>query len=285
MTLSVAMPPPAVLIFAASDPTGGAGLQAGLLSASAIGCHALSVTTAIAVRDTLGMADVLSIDADWVEDQARTLLEDMPVDAFVVGLPGSAENAAAIAGVLADYPDVPVVLDPELTYGRNDELDDDEMLAALRELLLPQTTVLSVDADEAARLVAAGDEAQVSPEDCAGRLIELGCEYVLLAGTHTPAVQVVNDLYGAAGRIQRDAWTRLPGRYFGAGSTLAAAIAACLAHGLAVPDAVREAQEFTWRALAAGFRPGMGRLIPDRFFWARRGAANETPPSEQESDA
>ena len=117
------------------------------------------------------------------------------------------------------------------------------------------------------------------------RLIELGCEYVLLAGTHTPAVQVLNDLYGAAGRIQRQAWARLPGPYYGAGSTLAAAVGACLAHGLAVPDAVREAQEFTWRALAAGFRPGMGRLIPDRFFWARRGARDENDTSAPETEA
>ena len=75
MTPPVALPPPVVLIFAATDPTGGAGLQAGLLSASAIGCHALSVITAVAVRDTLGMAEVLPIDAGWVEEQARTLLE------------------------------------------------------------------------------------------------------------------------------------------------------------------------------------------------------------------
>ena len=60
---------------------------------------------------------------------------------------------------------------------------------------------------------------------------------------------------------------------------------ACLAHGLAVPDAVREAQEFTWRALAAGFRPGMGRLIPDRFFWARRGAREENDTSTPETEA
>ena len=285
MTPPVALPPPVVLIFAATDPTGGAGLQAGLLSASAIGCHALSVITAVAVRDTLGMAEVLPIDAGWVEEQARTLLEDMPVDAFVVGLPGSAENVAAIAAVLADYPDVPVVLDPELTYGRHDGFDDDEMLAALRELLLPQTTVLSVDAYEAGRLADVGDEPAMTPEDSVGRLIELGCEYVLLAGTHTPAVQVLNDLYGAAGRIQRQAWARLPGPYYGAGSTLAAAVGACLAHGLAVPDAVREAQEFTWRALAAGFRPGMGRLIPDRFFWACRGAREENDTSAPETEA
>jgi hydroxymethylpyrimidine/phosphomethylpyrimidine kinase len=91
-TYPVHMPPPIVLSFAASDPSGGAGLQADLMTVSALGCHALSVTTALTVQDSLGVASILAIDADWVEDQARTLLEDMPVAAFKIGLLGSAEN-------------------------------------------------------------------------------------------------------------------------------------------------------------------------------------------------
>jgi hydroxymethylpyrimidine/phosphomethylpyrimidine kinase len=97
----------------------------------------------------------------------------------------------------------------------------------------------------------------------------LGCEYVLITGTHENTPQVVNTLYGSQGVVRTDSWERLPETYHGSGCTLAAAIAATLANGLELPDAVREAQEYTWQTLNAAFRPGMGQYIPDRFFWAR----------------
>src|ERR1700710_1004078 len=131
--------PPIVLAFAASDPSGGAGIQADLLTLASMGCHPLSVITAITVQDTLGIEAVQALEAEWVSDQARCLLEDMPVDAFKIGALGSVENIAAIAEILADYPDVPLVLDPVLASGRGDELANDDMTQALRELLLPQT--------------------------------------------------------------------------------------------------------------------------------------------------
>jgi len=127
--------PPLVLTFAASDPSGGAGIQADILTLASMGCHPLSVITAITVQDTMGVEALQPIDADWVADQARCLLEDMPVDAFKIGALGSVENITAIAEILSDYPDVPLVLDPVLASGRGDELASDEMLHALRELL------------------------------------------------------------------------------------------------------------------------------------------------------
>ena len=278
--------PPIVLTFAASDPTGGAGIQADLMTLSAMGCHALSVLTALTVQDTAGVDRVLAIDSEWVEDQARALLEDMPVAAFKIGLLGSVENIAAIADILSDYPNIPVVLDPVLASGRGDELANDEIIYAMRELLLPQTTVLTPNTFEASRLVhdeedeegggEGGSHAETPPLiECARRLLGFGCEYVLLTGTHDATVQVVNTLYGEHGVVRRDTWDRLPGSYHGSGCTLASAVAACLANGLPVPDAVREAQDYTWQALAAGFRPGMGQYIPDRFFWARRPSEDE----------
>src|SRR5216117_2196095 len=104
--------PPIVLAFAASDPSGGAGMQADLLTLASMGCHPLSVITAITVQDSAGVEGLLALDAEWVADQARCLLEDMPVDAFKIGVLGSLENIAAIAEILSDYPDVPLVLDP-----------------------------------------------------------------------------------------------------------------------------------------------------------------------------
>ena len=145
--------PPIVLAFAATDPTGGAGLQADLLTLSSMGCHALSVVTAITVQDTAGVESLHAIDSDWVVDQARLVLEDMPVAAFKIGLVGSIENIAAIAEVVSDYPDVPLVFDPVLASGRGDELATEDMISAMRELLLPQTTILTPNSREARRLV------------------------------------------------------------------------------------------------------------------------------------
>lgn len=272
-TLPTPPSPPIVLTFAASDPSGGAGIQADLMTISSMGCHALSVITALTVQDTVGIDNILAIDPEWVEDQARTILEDMPVDVFKIGLLGSIENIAVIAGILADYPDIPVVFDPVLSSGRGDELADEDMISAIQEMLLPQTTVLTPNSLEARRLTEADGEDEdtntLPLDECARRLIAFGCKNVLLTGTHENTPDVVNKLYDESGRVRSDAWERLPGSYHGSGCTLASAVAAALAHGLPISQAVREAQDYTWQALAAGFRPGMGQFIPDRFFWAR----------------
>jgi len=244
--------PPIVLVFAATDPSGGAGLQSDIMTLSSMGCHPLSVVTAITIQDTMGVDDVSPIDAEWVADQARCVLEDMPVAAFKIGLLGNLEQVAIIAEVVSDYPEVPLVLDPVLASGRGDPLADAAVLAALREHLLPRTTVLTPNTLEARALggVAA----------CLAR----GCEYVLLTGTHAETTEVVNTLHGAGGMVREDRWPRLPGSYHGSGCTLAAALAARLALGDAVPQAARAAQEFTWRALARGFKPGSGQHLPWR---------------------
>lgn len=262
--------PPIVLTFAASDPTGGAGLQADLLTLASMGCHPLSVVTALTVQDTRGVEGMLPIDAEWVSDQARRLLEDMPVAAFKLGVLGSAENVTAVAEIVSDYPDIPVILDPVLASGRGDALATDDMIDALRELLVPQASIVTPNSIEVRRLAEEDDDAEEpGVEESARRLLALGCEYVLVTGTHEATAEVINRLYADQGIVREDRWQRLPGSYHGSGCTLASAIAAALANGLDMAEAVREAQEYTWQALAGGFRPGMGQLLPDRFFWAR----------------
>ena len=265
--------PPFVLTFAATDPSSGAGLQADVLTIASMGCHPLSVVTAITVQDTIGVELVQPLDPDLVAEQARTILEDVPVHAFKIGLIGSVEVMAAIAEVIADYPDIPVVLDPVLASGRGDDLSSEDIISAMRELLIPQTTVLTPNSLEARRLSIDedGDESDDPDlEECALRLLGMGSEFVLITGTHEHTPQVINTLYSDEGVISSLSWPRLPGSYHGSGCTLASALASALAHGLDIPDAVKEAQEFTWQALNAGFRPGMGQHLPDRLFWARQ---------------
>ena len=264
-------PPPIVLAFAGTDPSGGAGLQADILTLSSMGCHPLSVVTAITIQDTLGVDDVFALDAEWVADQARSVLEDMPVAAFKIGMLGSVESIAAIAEIVADYPDIPLILDPVLSSGRGDELATEDMVSALREMLIPQCTIITPNSLEARRLALDENDDNDDPSlhECAKRLLASGVEYVLITGAHENTAQVINILYSQEGIVRSDSWQRLPGSYHGSGCTLAAAVAATIAQGLDIAEAVKEAQEYTWQALKAGFRPGMGQYIPDRLFWAR----------------
>jgi hydroxymethylpyrimidine/phosphomethylpyrimidine kinase len=270
--------PPIVMVFAATDPTGGAGLQADIMTLASMGCHPVSVVTAITVQDTMGVDGVLPIDGEWVADQARCILEDMPVAAFKIGVLGSLEAVAAVAEVVSDYPEIPLILDPVLASGRGDELASEDMLTAIRELLIPQTTIITPNSLEARRL--ADDEAEDDNEnpdlgECARRILASGCEYVLITGTHENTGEVVNTLYNNDGVVRSDSWPRLAGSYHGSGCTLASALAATIANGVDMQEAVRDAQEYTWQSLKLAFRPGMGQHIPDRLFWARE---EETEP-------
>jgi hydroxymethylpyrimidine/phosphomethylpyrimidine kinase len=255
---------PAVLAFAASDPTGGAGIQADLLTLASLGCHPLSVLTGFTVQDTRGVESLHPIESSLVERQARYVLHDIPAAAFKLGVLGSAGNARVIAEICADYPLLPVVLDPVLASGRGDALADAASLDALRSALLPRTTVLTPNSLEARRLAGAPPNAELAP--CARELARLGCKYVLVTGTHEDGAEVVNTLYNASGVVREDRWRRLSGSFHGSGCTLASAIAALLARGMAVEQAVPQAQDYTWKSLAAGFSPGHGQAVPDRFF-------------------
>ena len=272
-------PPPIVLVFAGTDPTGGAGLQADILTLASLGCHPLSVVTAVTVQDTVGVDDFLPMEAEWIADQARSVLEDMPVAAIKIGMIGSVEAVAAIAEVVSDYPDIPLVLDPVLTSGRGDPFANEELMSALIDLLLPQTTVLTPNSLEARRLSEDLDEDDENEDEdeegggdpdldhCARHLIDLGCEFVLITGAHEQGAQVVNTLYNTRGVVHRQSWERLPGSYHGSGCTLASALAGFLALGQDVAEAAKEAQAYTWQTLKHAYRPGMGQFIPDRMYW------------------
>src|SRR5687768_6023038 len=134
--------PPTVLSFAATDPTGGAGVQADLLTLASLGCHPLSVVTAVTVQDTAGIEAILAITPEWVMHQASCVLADIDVHAFKIGFVGSAANVDAIATMLARHAGVPVVLDPVLASGRGDAMATRETIDALRKRLLPLTTLL-----------------------------------------------------------------------------------------------------------------------------------------------
>lgn len=283
--------PPTVLTFSASDPTGAGGVLADALTCASMGCHAACAITAVAVQDSTRVEDALLIDDEWLEDQARAVLQDMPVASIKVGAVGSSDNAQTIAEILADYPELPVVFDPlpaVRAAGGNDEAADAELMAALRELIVPQATVMTLSLEQARRWLALAAEDD-APEDwdatrCARELLGWGAQFVLLTSAETVGTLVVNRLYGPEGSVQSESIEHVDLRFRGAGDTLSAAIAALLAQGIEVGDAVREANEFLAQSLAGGFRLGMGDAMPDRLFWASDDGEEGTDNDGQAAD-
>lgn len=256
---------PVVLALSGSDPSGGAGIQADIESLASHGCHCAPVITAITVQDTQDVKSYAPLDGTLIMEQARAVLEDMPVAAIKIGMLGSVEAVEAIYGVLRDYPDIPVVLDPVVTSGGGSSLTDDDVLEALDSLLLPHTTVLTPNSVEARILAPEADNLDA----CAMALLEKGCEFVLITGTHENTPQVTNTLYGNHRLLETFTWERLNGSFHGSGCTLAASIAGLLAQGLEPFSAIHEAQAYTWETLKHGYRVGMGQALPNRLFWAQ----------------
>ncbi len=267
---------PVVLVFAGNDPTGGAGIQADIETLVSLGCHPAPVVTAITVQDTVGVKHYMPVETSLVIAQARAVLEDMPVAVIKAGMFGSADNVTALAGILRDYPDIPLVLDPILTSGRGDSLADDALVEAMSVLLLPQTALLTPNTLEALRLAPDADNIDAAAQ----AILSTGCEFVLVTGTHETTPEVVNRLYGNRRLLETFHWERLPHEYHGSGCTLAAACAATLAHDIDVLEAVAEAQDFTWHALLHANRLGMGQHLPDRLYWTRDEDEEDEPPSE-----
>lgn len=258
-------PVPVVLAFSGNDPSGGAGIQADIESLVSHGCHCTPVITTLTVQDTQDVQSIAPLDGLLVMEQARAVLEDMPVAGIKIGLLGSADVVESISAVLEDYPNIPVVLDPVLASGKGTGLADDEVLEAMDSLLLPHTTVLTPNSVEARILSPEAD----SLDACAMSLLERGCEFVLITGTHENTPHVVNRLYGNNRLLESFTWERINGQFHGSGCTLAASIAGLLAQGLEPFSAIHEAQEYTWETLKHGYRIGMGQSLPNRLFWAQ----------------
>ncbi|MFM0043733.1 hydroxymethylpyrimidine/phosphomethylpyrimidine kinase [Paraburkholderia sediminicola] len=269
--------PPIVLTFGLSDPTGGSGLQADLMTLASMGCHGVSVLTGYTVRDSASCDEVTGLDPEVVATQARMLLEDMPIAAFKVGACTRAEVVSAIAEVVADYDDIPLILAPDFTLDDEHVLAADELREAIADLLAPQTTLLVADSATLLALAQPDGDAEAPSLDAAiSHLLSQGCEYIL--STETGTHRLVNTLFSEDGQLRQDMWDRGSHRIMGITDTLGAAIAALLANGQEPAEAVREAQEYLYQAMRNAFRPGMGAYLPDRFFWARS-SDDETPPA------
>jgi hydroxymethylpyrimidine/phosphomethylpyrimidine kinase len=253
------------MAFAGLDPTGGAGLQADIEAIVSMGCHALPVITAVTAQDTCEVRSVAAVDPLDVIGQARSVLDDIPVSAFKIGLLASVDTAQAIHSILLDYPETPVVMDPICLSGSGRRLIDEELLNAMVSLLFPASLVVTPNTLEGRLLAPEAD----SPAAVAQQILSYGCRHVLITGTHEDSEQVVNRLYAEMRLIESWSFERLEGSYHGSGCTLASAIAARIAHGLEPVAAIYQAQKFTIETLRNARRLGRGQYLPDRLYWAR----------------
>ena len=235
------------MTFSATDPTGGAGLQADILTLASIYCHPISITTAITVQDTTGVELVSPVDSQLLKQQAITALKDVEVAIFKLGLLGSLENIKAISEILESYPDIPVVLDTIIASGRGDILMNDQMKKAMIRLLLPRTTLITPNSIEARRLVCYDNEdfESISISESAKRLFNLGCKNLLITGGDEKTAAVINTLYLENGDVIPFESERLPNAYHGSGCTLDSAIAGFCAQDYLLKEAVNEAIHFT----------------------------------------
>jgi hydroxymethylpyrimidine/phosphomethylpyrimidine kinase len=281
--------PACVMSFNASDPSGAGGLAGDIATISAMGAHALPIVTAVVLRDTAEIFSHTPLDADTVVEQARSILEDVTIAAWKVGFLGSAEGVSAVAEVLSDYPDVPLVAYmPNLSWIEDD--DQQEYLDAFRELVLPQTELLVGNHQTLTDFLLPEWDADrpASPRELAVAAAEHGTRFVLVTGVNLPNQFIDNVLASSQGALTGEKFERFEAAFVGAGDTLAAALAALLASGTELHDAVGEALTFLDQALDAGFRPGMGNVLPDRFFWALPAGEDEESqgePNEVEADA
>lgn len=262
--------PACVLVFNASDPSGAGGLSADITAMASVGAHAVPVVTGAYTRDTADIFGHFAFDDEAVTEQARAVLEDVSVRMIKVGFVGSCDNLGVIASLSADYPDLPVVAYmPNLSWW--DEVQIDTYLDAFKELILPQTSVLIGNHSTLWRwlLPEWGMERAPSARDLARAADELGVPFTFVTGIPLPDQFIDNILTSAQAVVANEKFERFEAVFSGAGDTLSAAFCALLASGCDMTEAFTEALSYLDHSLEAGFRPGMGHIVPDRLFWAQ----------------
>jgi len=244
---------PRVLSIAGSDSGGGAGIQADLKTFGALGCYGMTAITAITAQNTVGVRAIHGVPPDMVKAQIQAVVEDIGVDAVKIGMLHSPEIVKVVAWAIDHYQLTQVVLDPVMVATSGDRLIAQETVQVLVQELFPRATVVTPNLDEAALLLARDIRGVEALDQAASDLLALGARAVLLKGGHLPGDQVVDVLAQAGSARQRLQSARIASRnVHGTGCTLSSAIAAYLALGLPLPQAVEQARAYILAAIAAG---------------------------------
>jgi len=248
------------LTIAGSDSSGGAGIQADLKTFSALGVYGASVITALTAQNTQGVEAVHAVPPDFVLAQMRAVARDLDVRTVKIGMLATSAIIEAVAEGLVDFTGIPVVLDPVMVAASGDSLLDEEAVETLRSMLIPRTTLITPNLAEAAKLLdetEARDEREMEAQ--ARKLRALGASAVLIKGGHAKGDQAVDILIDGEGML-RLAVPRVATRNtHGTGCTLSSAIAAELAKGASLREAVTRAKDYITSALQHADELGIGK--------------------------
>lgn len=262
--------PACVLVFNASDPSGGAGLYGDALAMASVGAHVLPIVTGTYARDTGEIFEHFALDEEAVNAQARAVLEDIDVQVIKVGFVGSPGNLGVIAEIASDYEDIPLIAYmPNLAWW--DDAQIESYWDAFEEMILPQSTVLVGNYSTLCRWLLPDWSARRGPQarDIAQAADAKGCPFTLITGIALPDHGIDNVLASPHEILNHGKHARKDAVFVGAGDTVSAALAALLASGSDLGSATDEALSYLERCLDKAFRPGMGQLVPDRLFWAQ----------------
>ena len=250
-----------VLSIAGSDPSGGAGIQADLKTLSACGCFATTAITAIVDENTVGVYGVHPVPIDFVKGQIKSVLDDIGTDAIKIGMLHSSELIRAVKEVLLPYQIRNIVLDPVMVATSGGKLLMDEAIATLKHELLPMARVITPNIPEAEILLGRKISQQTDLPGVAKELSHKGRVSVLLKAGHFSDEELVDIFYNA----ETDETIELPSpriatnNTHGTGCTLSSAVAAFLAQGLALNEAIVKAKNFIHSAIVEGARYQIGR--------------------------
>lgn len=248
-----------VLIIAGSDSGGGAGIQADIKTCAAFGVYSATAITAITAQNTLGVQRVEALPADLVAAQMRSVLSDIGADVIKIGMLANGAIIEAVAQVITEHgEDIPVVLDPVLVSTSGDALLEPEAIASLKDNLLPMADLITPNSIEAAILTGVEVKDVDGMIEAGEALLEMGAYGALIKGGHLEGKSILDVLVTPEGNQMMSA-PRIYSRHtHGTGCTLASAVAALLAQGMPVEQAVQEAREFIFEAIRTAPKLGKG---------------------------
>jgi len=251
---------PIVLVIAGHDPSGGAGIQADIESIANAGCHAVTVITSLTAQNTNKITNVSSQDPVFFKKQIKLIFDDFSVAACKIGMIGDVKLVDTIHNELSDIK-IPIILDPIINSGTGKNLSSKKTCERILTLLLPLTTVITPNTLEA-RILGETDNLKIA----ADKLLNYGTKSVLITGSHEKTNTVLNTLYEKNNSPMEYKWKRLASSFHGSGCTLSSRIAANIALGNNLKNAVEDAQKYTWQTLKNGLELGKNQIHPDRFF-------------------
>lgn len=266
---------PIALTIAGSDSSGGAGIQADLKTFTALGVYGASVLTALTAQNTRGVQGVAPVEPSFVAMQIRSVMSDLDVGAAKTGMLATAEVIAAVVTTLKEFPAIPVVVDPVMVATSGDILLQADAIDAVRNELLPIARLATPNLPEAARLLDTAVADSAAAVETQGREIisRFKCRAVLMKGGHGDGADAVDLLIDGDGATVRFAAPRIATRHtHGTGCTLSAAIAALLATGVDLAEAVQRAKAYIHAAISHGAQNpvGHGSSPVDHLYAIRR---------------